>query len=93
MDELTTVEERLAEVLGLAQAAQGATEVIEVEGDDEVVLALRQMREQARRTERRCATLADARRGKRTAILDRARKTRAEATRMMQVVDWAVPSH
>jgi hypothetical protein len=51
MAELTTLEEKLAEVLGLAQAAQGATEKVEDEG---IVSTLRQMREEAEETERRC---------------------------------------
>ena len=37
MAELTTLEEKLAEVLGLAQAAQGATEKVEGIGDGDDV--------------------------------------------------------
>lgn len=66
MAELTTLEEKLAEVLGLAQAAQGATEKVEgLVEDDATAAALRQMREEAEETERRCTELADARDGKR----------------------------
>ena len=84
MAELTTLEEKLAEVLGLAQAAQGATEKIErLVEDDEIAGELRQMREEAEETERRCADLAEARDGKKTAILEKARETKAEATEMM----------
>jgi hypothetical protein len=84
MAELTTLEEKLAEVLGLAQAAQGATE--EVEGlveDDDVAGTLRQMREEAEETERRCTELAGNRNGKKTAILEKAQETKGEATEMM----------
>lgn len=84
MAELTTLEEKLAEVLGLAQAAQGATEKIEgLVEDEEVASVLAQMREEAAETERRCTDLAEGRDGKKTAILDKARETRSEATEMM----------
>lgn len=73
MAELTTLEEKLAEVMGLAQAAQGATEKVEgMVEDDEIVARLTRMREEAEETERRCAELADARDGKKTAILEMA---------------------
>jgi hypothetical protein len=84
MAELTTLEEKLAEVLGLAQAAQGATEKVEgLVDDDEVKGALARMREEAEETERRCADVAESRDGKKTAILDKARETKGEATEMM----------
>jgi hypothetical protein len=84
MAELTTLEEKLAEVLGLAQAAQGATEKVEaLVDDDEVAAALRQMREEAEETERRCTELAEGRDGKKTAILEKAQETKGEATEMM----------
>jgi hypothetical protein len=82
--ELTTLEEKLAEVLGLAQAAQGATEKVEgMVDDDEIITTLKQMREEAEETERRCTELADGRSGKKTAILDKAQETKGEATDMM----------
>ena len=84
MAELTTLEEKLAEVLGLAQAAQGATQKVEgLVDDEEVVGVLAQMREEAEETERRCTDLADARDGKKTAILEKAQETKTEATEMM----------
>jgi hypothetical protein len=84
MAELTTLEEKLAEVLGLAQAAQGATEKVEgLVDDDDVAAALRQMREEAEETERRCTELAESRDGKKTAILEKAQETKGEATEMM----------
>jgi hypothetical protein len=82
--ELTTLEEKLAEVLGLAQAAQGATEKIEgMVDDEEIVSKLTQMREEAEETERRCTEVADSRDGKKTAILEKAQETKSEATEMM----------
>jgi hypothetical protein len=84
MAELTTLEEKLAEVLGLAQAAQGATEkVAGLVDDEDVAAALQQMREEAEETERRCTELAEGRDGKKTAILEKARETKGEATEMM----------
>jgi hypothetical protein len=85
MAELTTLEEKLAEVLGLAQAAQGATEKVEgLTDDDEIAGRLQQMRKEAEETEKRCTEIADNRDGKKTAILDKAQETKTEATEMMQ---------
>jgi hypothetical protein len=85
MAELTVIEEKLAEVLGLAQAAQGATTKVEgLEDADKFAEDLKTMREEAEETEKRCTELADARDGKKTAILDKAQETKAEATEMMQ---------
>jgi hypothetical protein len=84
MAELTTLEEKLAEVLGLAQAAQDATEQVEgLVDDEEIVGVLLRMREEAEETERRCIELADQRDGKKTAILEKARETKSEASEMM----------
>jgi hypothetical protein len=85
MAELTTMEEKLAEVLGLAQAAQDATTKVEgLVDDDDVAGVLQRMRDEAEETERRCTQLADERDGKKTAILDKARETKAEASDMMK---------
>jgi hypothetical protein len=85
MAELTTLEEKLAEVLGLAQAAQKATEKVEgLVEDDDVAAKLRQMREEAEETERRCAAAAEERDGKKTAILEKAQETKGEASEMME---------
>jgi hypothetical protein len=84
MAEVNTLEEKLAEVLGLAQAAQGATEKVEgLVDDDSIAAQLRQMREEAEETERRCTELADERDGKKTAILDKAQETKTEAEEML----------
>jgi hypothetical protein len=85
MAEVNTLEEKLAEVLGLAQAAQGATEKVEsLVEDEEIKEKLQQMRSEAEETERRCTDAADARDGKKTAILEKARETKQEAEEMMQ---------
>jgi hypothetical protein len=84
MAELTVLEEKLSEVLGLAQAAQDATQKVEgLVEDGDAADALRRMREEAEETERRCTQLAEQRDGKKTAILEKARETKGEATEMM----------
>src|SRR4051812_25174434 len=84
MAELTTLEEKLAEVTGLAKAAQEATQKVEgLVDDDELVSQLQRMREEAEETERRCTRLADGRDGKKTAILEKAQETKNEAAEMM----------
>jgi hypothetical protein len=84
MSELNTLEEKLAEVLGLAQAAQQATEKVEglIDGSD-LAEKLQQMRQEAVETEERCTEVAGNREGKKTAILDKARETKGEASEMM----------
>jgi hypothetical protein len=82
--ELTTLEEKLAEVTGLAKAAQEATQKIEgLVDDQELASELQRMREEAEETERRCTDLADERDGKKTAILEKAQETKNEAAEMM----------
>lgn len=84
MAELTTLEEKLAEVIGLAEAAQKATEKVEgLVDDDSVASKLRQMREEAVETARRGTEVAEQRDGKKTAILEKARETKGEAAEMM----------
>jgi hypothetical protein len=84
MAELTTLEEKLAEVTGLAKAAQEATQKVEGLVDDEELAAqLQQMREEAAETERRCTEVAEHRDGKKTAILEKAQETKNEAAEMM----------
>jgi hypothetical protein len=84
MAELTVLEEKLSEVMGLAQAAEDAT--VKIEGlveDEEIASSLEQMREEAAETARRCEEVAESRDGKKTAILDKARETKSEASEMM----------
>jgi hypothetical protein len=84
MAELTVLEEKLAEVIGLAQAAQGATEKVEkLTEDEELSRKLEQMREEARETEERGTQYAEDLDGKKTAVLEKARETKGEATEMM----------
>jgi hypothetical protein len=84
MAEITVLEEKLAEVLGLAQAAQGATDKIGGMTDDEsLAKELKRMHDEAAETEERCTALADELDGKKTAVLEKARETKQEATEMM----------
>lgn len=86
MADLTTLEEKLAEVTGLAGAAQEATKKVEglLDGHDSLAATLSKMREQAEETERRGEELAGERDGKKTAILEKAQETKGEATEMMK---------
>jgi hypothetical protein len=85
MAELTPLDEKLGEVLGLAQAAQEATaKVAGMEGADEFRERLDQMRQEAAETERRTDALIDSFDGRKTAIRDKAADTKGEAKEMMQ---------
>ncbi|HVD26545.1 MAG TPA: hypothetical protein VNB86_11190 [Gaiellaceae bacterium] len=85
MAELTNLDTKLAEVLGLAMAAQGATQKVEkLVEDDELKQQLQQMRDEAAETEQRTTSLVEELDGKKTAILEKARETKREATEMMQ---------
>jgi hypothetical protein len=88
MAELTALESKIGEVLGLAMAAQDATrkvtKLVEQEGEhDDLAQTLQQMAQEAKETEERTAELASELEGKKTAILDKARETKQEATEMM----------
>jgi hypothetical protein len=85
MAELTNIESKVAEVLGLAQAAQGATQkVAGLTMDEDLKQQLDRMKQEAVETEERTTELADELDGKKTAILDAARETKQEATEMMK---------
>jgi len=85
MAELTNIESKVAEVLGLAQAAQGATEkVARLTMDEDLKQQLQRMKQEAAETEERTTELADELDGKKTAILEAARETKQEATEMMK---------
>jgi hypothetical protein len=88
MAELTAIESKLGEVLGLAMAAQDATakvgKLVEEEGGhDDLRSTLQRMAKEAKETEERTTDLASELDGKKTAILEKARETKQEATEMM----------
>jgi hypothetical protein len=87
MAELTKLESKLGEVLGLAMAAQGATnKVAGLLEDDQNGLGqlLDRMHAEAKETEERCTRVAEGFDGKKTAILEQARETKQSAVEMME---------
>jgi hypothetical protein len=88
MAELTALESKIGEVLGLAMAAQNATQkvtkLVKDEGDHEdLAQTLQHMAKEAKETEERTTELASELEGKKTAILEKARETKQEAGEMM----------
>jgi hypothetical protein len=88
MAELTALESKIGEVLGLAMAAQDATQkvskLVQDEGNHEdLTQTLQRMAKEAKETEERTTELASELEGKKTAILEKARETKQEATEMM----------
>jgi hypothetical protein len=87
MAELTNLESKLAEVLGLAAAAKAATQKVKgmLDADERDLSGeLERMSEEAAETEQRCTDVAGTFDGKKTAILDAGRQTRQEAEEMMK---------
>lgn len=86
MAELTNLESKLGEVIGLAMAAQGATQKVSKldEIDDELERELERMQSEAKEAEDRATEVAGSFEGKKTAILDEAREVKQKATEMMQ---------
>jgi hypothetical protein len=87
MADLTNLEEKLAEVTGLAMAAQAAggkvTKLTEEAADQDLVSTLQKMAKEAAQTEERCTEIAASFEGKKTAILDEAREVKKKASEMM----------
>jgi hypothetical protein len=84
---LTKLESKLAEVLGLAMAAQDSTREVRgmLDGEHEALAKkLEQAAEEAKETQKRCEDLASSFKGKKTAILDKAREVKGEATEMRE---------
>jgi hypothetical protein len=86
MAELTNLETKLGEVLGLAMAAQGATDKVKKLDDLDTDLAktLDKMHQEAKQAEERATEVAQSFEGKKTAILEEAREVKQKATSMMQ---------
>jgi hypothetical protein len=86
MAELTMMESKLAEVMGLAAAAKGATQKVQGMLDEDaqdLAQTLERMSEEAQETEERCTALVGQLDGKKTAILEKAREVKQEASEMM----------
>ena len=85
MADLTPLDEKIGEVLGLAQAAQDATaKVARLADDGETKQLLERMRSEATATRERCEAALDRFDGKKTAIKEKARETKGEAVQMMR---------
>ena len=88
MAELTNMETKLGEVMGLAMAAQTATDKVrKLLEDDQQQLAgmLERMNAEAAETERRCMTIVDTLEGKKTAIGEEARATKQKGAEMLKI--------
>ena len=85
MADLSPLDEKLAEVLGLAQAAQDATtKVAGMEDAEDFADLLGRMGEEAAEMERRTDALVDTLEGRKTAIREMAAETKGEVKKMMQ---------
>ncbi|HEY1518149.1 MAG TPA: hypothetical protein VGF91_17105, partial [Solirubrobacteraceae bacterium] len=84
----THLDEKLAEVLGLAQAAQAATKKVATlarqEKDTQLLELLGRMGDEASKVEQRCDAATSLRDGVRTAIAKKARETKAEVNEFMK---------
>jgi hypothetical protein len=84
MAELTHLEEKLGEVIGLAMAAQTATQkVITLEKAESAKDILERMNEEAAETEQRATAIVEGIEGKKTAILEKARETKSKGGDML----------
>jgi hypothetical protein len=87
MAELTNLESKLGEVVGLAMAAQAATRTVaklaRAEKETGVVELLKRMQAEAREAEQRGKAAAERFEGKKSAILREARETKQKAAEMM----------
>ena len=88
MAELTHLDEKLGEVLGLAQAAQAATKKVATlarkEKDTDLAELMTRMGDEAAQVEQRCDDAADTREGMKSAIAKKARETKAEVNGFMK---------
>ena len=87
MAELTNLETKLGEVIGLAMAAQDATKKVgrlaKKEKHDDLVQTLETMAKEAAMAEKRGTEIAETIDGKKTAILKEARSVKTKARDMM----------
>jgi hypothetical protein len=85
MAELTNLETKLGEVIGLAMAAQAATERVEkLTKDRELVSALKKMRKEAAQAEKDGTAVAASLDGKKSKILAEARTVKTKGATMMK---------
>jgi hypothetical protein len=85
MADVTPLEEKLAEVIGLAQAAQEATEKVGSMLDDgSLGELLGKLNEESEETARRAIETAESREGDESAVLEKAAETKKEGVEMME---------
>lgn len=85
MAELTNLETKLGEVIGLAMAAQAATERVEkLTKDPKLVLALKTMRKEAAQAEQEGTAVGASLNGKKSKILAEARTVKTKGATMMK---------
>lgn len=87
MAELTNLDDKLGEVLGLARAAQDAAQKVSTlckEDAEDLLPQLDQMQQDAKETERRTAEYVASLEGRKTAIEEKAAETKREAVEMMR---------
>jgi hypothetical protein len=85
MAELTNLETKLGEVIGLAMAAQAATERVEKLTDDrQLASALKKMRKEAVQAEKDGTAVAASINGKKSKILAEARTVKTKGATMMK---------
>ena len=86
MAELTTLDEKIGEVIGLAMASKGATDkVMKLVDDDQVKRSLQKMHDDAVKLEEMGTEFISSEKfaGRKTAILEKARETKQEGVEMM----------
>ncbi|HUP32965.1 MAG TPA: hypothetical protein VM184_08020 [Gaiellaceae bacterium] len=85
MAELTNLETKLGEVIGLAMAAQAATEKVEKLTDDrQLKKQLKTMRQEAAKAEKDGTAVAASLNGKKSKILQEARSVKTKGANMMK---------
>jgi hypothetical protein len=85
MAELTNLETKLGEVIGLAMAAQAATERVEkLTADRQLAAALKKMRKEAEKAEKDGTAVAASINGKKSKILAEARTVKTKGATMMK---------
>jgi hypothetical protein len=87
MAELTHLESKLGEVMGLAMAAQAATEKVRrlaLEQEPGLIRELERMHNEAAETEKRCNQIVDALAGEKTAIQQEAVSTSHKGDEMLK---------
>jgi hypothetical protein len=87
MADLSPLEEKLAEVIGLAEAAEAATEKALglLDDNDDLTELLQKMNAESKETAERATKVAEGREGKKTAILDKAAETKKEGKAFMGI--------